>query len=387
MNPQGFFPEPPYPQNPLRPTIMEVDLGAMKHNLASLRSHCPNSKIMAVVKANAYGHGLIPCAYHLERLGIDYFGVAFLEEGIALRSAGIRTPILVFGGVLGSEVAHFIEHDLDITASSIDKLSGIDRVAHELGRKARVHLKIDTGMERIGVHSYSAASFLAQAKEVKNCEILGIFSHLARAEEPDLSFTRKQLEIFLNTADEFRTPDGKRPLLHIANTAALIRSSEFHLDMVRPGLGIYGVYPDDALSGGDLDLRPVMTLKSKVVFFKVVKQGAGVSYGHRWHAPCDTRAVTVGIGYGDGFFRRLSNIGSVIIRGNKKPIVGSVCMDQFMVDLGPSGESYVGDDVVLIGSQGDQQITASEIAQLIDTVPHEVLTATNLRVPRRYIGG
>lgn len=366
----------------LRPTVMDVNLDALAKNAYRLKELVRPAKLMAVVKANAYGHGLIPCARLLERCGVDAFGVALLEEGVELRQAGVNLPILVFGGILGSQIKHFLDYDLDLTASSIAKLEAIEESSKSAGKRARVHLKIDSGMERIGVHFYSAQAFLTRARACKNCDVVGVFSHFARADELSLDFTREQLQRFRNSLLNWPEAERSAVLRHIANTVAALRLPESHLDLVRIGIGLYGVSPYNSIAE-DIGLEPVMSLRSQVVYFKVVRRGAGVGYGHRWQAPNDTRLVTVPIGYGDGFFRELANRGSVLIRGKRYPIVGAVAMDQMMVDIG-EGEAYNGDEVVLLGSQGTELITVAEIAETVGTVPHEVLSSTNLRVPRRY---
>ena len=361
---------------------MGVDLDALAYNVEQLKAFAAPSKFMAVIKANAYGHGLIPCAKHLETVGVDYLGVALIEEGIELRQAGIKTPILVFGGIFGAQIKYFLENDLELTASSVDKLDAIEKVASELGIRAKVHLKIDTGMERVGVHHYSATKLYEAATKLKHSEIKGIFSHFATADEKDSSFVETQISRFRETCREFESIVQSDALFHISNSAGMLTTKSAHMGMVRPGLSIYGVYPAPHFQSVP-DLEPVMKLSSRVVYFKVVKEGAGVSYGHKWVAPKDTRVVTVPLGYGDGFFRSLSNKGEVLIRGKRHPIIGSVCMDQIMVDIGQS-EAYNGDEVVLIGSQEKEQIRVGEIAELVDTCPHQVLTSTNLRVPRQY---
>lgn len=366
-----------------RPTAMEVDLDALSSNFRVLRERVAPAILMPVLKANAYGHGLVPCAHHLVRDGATCIGVAFLEEGAELRRAGIEVPILVFGGIFGEQIPNFLDYDLDLTASSVGKLQRIDEIAGRRGKRARVHLKIDTGMERIGVHYYSAQSLLDEALRTRNCEIVGIFSHFAAADEKDPSLTKLQLERFLECTDYYTRRADRPPLRHIANSGGVLQHPESHLDMVRPGLALFGVVPSDFLQNR-LPLKPVMKLKSTVVFFKVVKKGAGVSYGHEWVARQDTRIVTIPLGYGDGFFRRLSNRGVVLIRGKRYPIVGRVCMDQLMVDLGPDGEAYNGDEVVLIGSQGAERITVEEVARDVGTIAHEIVVSTNMRVPRRY---
>ena len=369
----------------LRPTVMTVSLGALSSNLMAIRGKLGTCQLMAVVKANAYGHGLIPCAEHFVKSGVDYLGVAFVEEGIELRKAGIEIPILVFGGIFDSQIKHFLEYDLDLTASSVGKLHGIEKTAEQLGKKARVHLKVDTGMERIGVHHYSAEPFVNSALEMKNCEIVGVFSHLATAAE-DSDFAAVQIQRFAKCIDYTKRVFGRAgvdlPMFHLANSAGAILYPEAQLDMVRCGIALYGVYPDTSLRN-EIGLTPAMKLHSRVVYFKVVKKGAGVGYGQTWLAPEDTRVVTVPIGYGDGYFRSLSNRGKVLINGKRYPIVGRVSMDQIMVNIGQDS-AYVGDEVVLVGSQGDENISVGELADNASSYSYEMLTATNMRVPRVY---
>lgn len=367
-----------------RPSFVEIDLEALQANFAQVRKLAPSSKVMAVVKANAYGHGLVTVSRCLEASGADFFGVAFVEEGVQLREAGVRTPILVLGGLVGAQLRLFLENDIDIPASSLSKLEQIDAAAKAAGRKVRVHLKIDTGMERIGVHSYNVREFFESAARCRHCEIVGLFSHFAVAES-DPVFTRLQIERFLECSAEFERICGYRPLRHLANSAGTVLYPESHLDMVRTGVLLYGISPDSAMRL-PVELRPVLSLKSRVVYFKVVRAGSGVSYGHTWRAPQDTRVVTVPIGYGDGFPRALSNRGSILVRGKRCPIVGRVCMDQLMADIGPDGTAYNGDEVVLIGRQGTEEISVNEIADTLQTTPHEIPTVLNFRLPRLVRG-
>lgn len=362
---------------------MDVDLEALEANYRAIAAHVSPARVMPIIKSNAYGHGIVACGRHLERIGAPMLGVALLEEGIQLRLSGVKIPILVLGGIFGSQVQYFLDYDLDLVASSVFKLDSIEEMAQRAGKKARVHLEIDTGMERIGVHHYTAATLLERALRCTHAEIVGVSSHFATADDPDPSFMSTQLERFLEAISFFEKQGVAMPVRHIAASAALLRDRSTHLDMVRPGVLLYGVAPSPALRG-IVDVRPVMSLRSKVVYFKVVKQGTGVSYGLTWKAPEDTRVVTVPIGYGDGYVRRLSNRGQVLIRGNRYPIVGRVCMDQLMVNIGPGGTAYNGDEVVLLGEQGDQRITVEEITELMDGNPREFLVSTNLRVPRRY---
>lgn len=367
-----------------RPTVAIIDLDALESNYAALRSFVDPCGIMGIVKANAYGHGLVACAKQLERSGVQALGVGFLEEGVKLRRCGVRSPILVLGGIFEGQLRHFLDFELEMTASSQDKLAAIDAAAAASGTRAKVHLKIDTGMNRIGVRPQSAEALVEAACKARNCEVVGVFSHLATADELELSAAREQIEAFsgLHAALSRKLPGAR---WHLANSAAMLRLPESRFDQVRPGISLYGVDPAPGLSL-PIELAPVMKLQSRVVYFKVIHAGAGVSYGHRWRAQRQTRIVTLPLGYGDGYTRHYSNCAQVLIRGKRYPVVGSVCMDQLMVDIG-DGEAYNGDEVVLIGSQGSERVTAAELAELSGTVPHEVTTAINSRVPRTYVRG
>ncbi len=364
-----------------RPTRIEVDLDAFANNHAAIRSRV-GVPVMGIVKANGYGHGLVQMAQALERQGVEQIGVAFVEEGIALRTAGIRTPILVLGGIFGPQVSHYLDHHLEITVSSLDKLRQVEAAAEARGQRAVVHLKIDTGMERIGVHSYSSAAFIEAAAASRWCEIKGVYSHLACADDPASPMTNQQLERFLEACAHFERIGAPMPIRHLANSGGVLHFPETWLDMVRPGIILYGVLPDPA-SRPTIDLRPVLSLKSQVVYFKVIRDGATVSYGATWRAEHQTRIVTVPIGYGDGWPRALSSTGHVLIRGQQYPMVGRVCMDQFLVDIG-SASAWNEDEVVLIGRQGDALITAEDVATRIGTIPYELLVGLNERIPRHY---
>lgn len=366
----------------IRPTVMEIDLDALRHNFLLLQNQVAGAALMPILKANAYGHGLLTCARYLAEWGACSFGVAFVEEGVSLRRAGIKVPILALGGVAGRQIENFLEYDIDLTASSIMKLEAIEEVARKLNKHPRVHLKIDTGMERIGVHSYNARGFLEKAKRCKYCRIAGIFSHLADSEQNDLSFAQTQLKRFRDVLGVAEEIELKPSWIHLANSGAILQLPESHFNLVRPGLALFGLAPSDHLKGR-LNLRPVASLKSEVVYFKVIPAEVGVSYDLIWRSSKQTRIATVACGYGDGYPRRLSNCGEVLIRGRRYPIIGKVCMDQFMVDIG-EGEAYNGDSVVLFGKQGDQEIGADTIATIVQTDVRDVLLSINQRVPRCY---
>lgn len=367
------------PTEAIRPTHVEVSLGTIAQNFDAIRAHVGNAEVMPVVKANAYGHGIVEVSQHLAAHGATCFGVALLEEAVVLRRAGITQPILVFGGVVARQIPQFIEHDLMMAASSIDKMRQIDDAAAAAKKKARVHLKIDTGMERIGVHWYSAEKLLEASLTFQNIEIAGIYSHLANSDAEDLSSAKEQLARFLDVLEFYPKRGLKPPQRHIANSGGILQLPESHLDLVRPGIMLYGVYPSREVRQS-VAVKPALSWKSEVVYFKVVQPGNAVSYGGTWKSDHAVRVVTVPVGYGDGYFRALSNRGQVVIRGQRHPIVGRVCMDQFMVNL-EWGTAYNGDAVTLIGDG----ILAQDVADWAGTIPYEVLTNIHSRVPRVYL--
>ncbi|MCW0216765.1 MAG: alanine racemase [Prosthecobacter sp.] len=368
----------------VRPTHVEVDLGCLAGNLAAIRAYVGGAKVMTVLKANAYGHGLIPVAHHMVKHGADYLGVAFLEEGVLLRKAGISAPILVLGGIAGEQIPLFLKYDLTLTAPSVEKLLLIDSAAATLGKLARVHLKVDTGMERIGIHYYHAEALLKESLKCKHVQVEGIFSHFANADAADLSPARLQLERFQSVLSFYEKHSLPMPLRHIANSAGILQLPESHLDMVRPGILLYGVYPSrECLTS--VPVTPALKWKSRVAYFKVVQAGDPVSYGSTWQSDHAVRVVTIPVGYGDGYFRALSNRSQIIVRGVRYPVVGRVCMDQIMVNL-DQGTAYNGDEVILLGASEGVSISAADLADWAGTIPYEVLTNINTRVPRLYCG-
>lgn len=369
-------------QGSLRPTIVEISLARLADNLRAIQAAVSPAAVMPILKANAYGHGLVPVARHLAALGAPSFGVAFLEEAVALREAGISQPILVMGGIFGDQIPLFLRHGLTLTASSIDKLKQIEEEAGRMGVTARVHLKIDTGMERIGVHYYSARGLLERASECRHAQVEGIYSHFANADAADLTSARVQLARFREVLEWYDKQGVKPPIRHIANSGAVLQLPESHLDLVRPGILLYGVYPSDEVRK-TIAVEPALSMRSRVVYFKVVSPGHPVSYGSTWQSDHPVRVVTVPVGYGDGYFRALSNRAFVVLRGRRHPQVGTVCMDQMMVNI-EWGEAFNGDDVVLIGEQGDARVSVEELAEWAGTISYEILTAISARVPRIY---
>jgi alanine racemase len=373
-----------------RPTRAEISMNNLRNNLSIVQSLIGSDvKIMAMVKANAYGHGLFEISTELLKHGVSYLGVAFLEEGIYLRKCGITAPILALGAINVDQISDFILNDIEITSSSFDKSIAIAKVAKEMNKVATVHLKIDTGMERIGVHWYNADRFIEQTFQLDSLKIKGICTHFAKA-ETDKDFTVQQLSRFdsvINLIVKRNLPTG---LIHCANSAGVINYKASHFSMVRPGIVLYGYNPNgynpnEVFNG--MKLKPVMTLKTKVAFFKVVPPNNGISYNHMYRTKEQTRVVTLPIGYGDGYFRHLSNKGEVAIRRKKYPIVGAVCMDQCMVDIGMDGTAYNGDDVLLFGEMDGLSIPLESLCEKAGTITYEFLCGITSRVPRIYIDG
>ena len=369
----------------MRPTWCDVNLAALVRNLELTRSFVNGSEVVPVVKANAYGHGIAPVGAALEAAGVKTLAVAYVEEAIALRDAGISTDIHVLGGAVVRQIPLFLTYDLIFTAPSIDKLSQIDEAAQAAGTTARAHLKIDTGMERIGIHHYNADRLIEASLRCRSVQVEGIFSHFANADKDDLTDAKLQLERFCEATSFYERRSLPTPARHIAASAAIARLPEAHLDRVRPGIVLYGVHPIPQI-GAALPTEPVMSWHSEVVYFKVVPEGASVGYGSTWTAPRQTRVITLPVGYADGYARSLGTGADtppahVLIDGTRHQVVGNVCMDQTMVNIG-NASAYNGDRVTLIGSQGDERVTAVDLARWSGRSPYEVLTGISLRVPR-----
>lgn len=367
----------------IRPTRLEIDLKILAENYIKIRKHVAPAKMMTILKANAYGHGLLRVAQLMEELKADYIGVAVLEEGILLRESGIKMPILVLGGIWGNQIPIFLKHNLTITASSIEKLNQINDFAGQMKIKAKVHLKIDTGMERIGVHYYSAEKLLDASLNCSNVVIEGIYSHFANSDDADLSYSFLQLERFQEVLRFFEKHSIEMPMRHISKSGSILQMPEANLDMVRPGILLYGVYPSyDARR--TIQVTPASTWKSLIVYFKVIKANHPVGYGLTWKPDHDVRSVTAPVGYGDGYFRSMSHKAEVLIRGKRYPVVGRISMDQIVVNI-ENDSAYNGDEVILFGSDGTNKITVEELAEWAGTIPYEILTNINTRVPRVYI--
>lgn len=367
----------------LRPTHVQVDLERLRSNLQAIQAHVSTAKVMPILKANAYGHGLVRVGQYMQELGVGSIGVAYLEEGILLREAGITTPILVLGGILGSQAPLFLQHNLTLTVSSTQKLEQVEAAAAAAGVTARVHLKIDTGMERIGVHYYNAESLLEATLKCKHVEVEGIFSHFANADAADLASARTQVARFEEVLRFYEKRSLPMPLRHMANSGAVLQLPESWMDIVRPGILLYGVYPS-AQAQRTVAVQPALTWSSRIVYFKVVQPGHPVSYGSTWQSDHPVRVVTVPVGYGDGYFRAMSGQAQVLIKGQRYPVVGTICMDQFMVNI-EHDSAYNEDEIILVGQSGNERITVEDLAAWAGTIPYEILTNINTRVPRVYL--
>jgi alanine racemase len=356
---------------------VEVDGRALRHNYRVLRRLLPRrTKLLAVVKANAYGHGLIPTAKELEVIGADWLGVANVAEGVALREAGVRLPILLLSATLPEEMADAVRHKLALTLSTYDEARRLARIARTLRRKPAVHFKIDTGMGRLGCWHELAREEFARIRRLQGLNIEGVCTHFASADD-NAGLTRAQWDAISPFFAEH--PELLR---HAANSPAVTRRYNFNADMVRVGLALYGIAPNPEDQG--LGLEPVLAWKSRVTLLHEVARGRTVSYGATYRAPSRELHAVVAMGYGDGYFRLHSNASHVLVRGRRCPIRGRVTMDQIMVDVTRVPGVRIGDEVVALGSQGAEVIHARELATQAQTIPWEILTNIGARVPRFY---
>jgi len=370
-------------------TWAEIDLDCIAHNVNTIRGLVGKRKeIMGVVKADAYGHGVLDVARELLANGVERLAVSMLDEAIQLRLSGIEVPILVLSYTDPRRVTQIIAHNITQTVYSNDLAEALSAEAVRQGRNVKIHLKIDTGMTRVGFLSgYSIIDNIAYISKLPKIIIEGLFTHLATADDEDSSYTNMQFERFMSICSELARVGVHIPVKHIANSAAILKYPQMHLDLVRPGLILFGLSPFDETQNALLkfDLKPAMQIKSYVIMNKQVETGVDVSYGRTFTTKRPSKIVTVPIGYADGYLRSLSNKAHVLIRGQKAPVVGRVCMDQCMVDVTDlEGDVCIGDEVVLIGTQGNETITASQIAQLAGTINYEVVSLVGRRVPRIY---
>ncbi len=367
-------------------THARIHLDNIRFNIEGIREAIgPDRKILVAVKANAYGHGAVAVSRLAERIGVDWLGVATVPEGLQLRGAGIRLPILKLSPAFPEEMAAAVEGDMTLVVCERANVDALEAICCDAQHRADVHLKVDTGMGRIGVSPAEAPALAVHIERAcPHLLLKGIFTHLPVSDAADPAYTRSQIERFRAVVDAIQTAVGRRvSLVHCANSGAVLGHAPAWLDMVRPGIMIYGFRPDPGTPATIL-LKPGLSFLTRVSFLKKVTAGTSIGYGRTWFAPRDTWIATIPAGYADGFNRLFSNRGRVLINGRAYPVVGRVCMDQSMVDLGPETDVGVGDEVVLIGRSGAEEITCEEWAGALGTITYEVTCQINARVERVY---
>jgi alanine racemase len=369
-------------EDSLRPTRAEIDLDALVHNLGVVRAEAAGARVLAVVKADAYGHGVVPVVTRLAAEGVAAFGVALAEEGLELREAGIDAPILVLNGVYAGAHREVLEAGLTPVAFDLDTVHAFSRAARE--ESFGFHLEVDTGIARLGVPVHALAEFLDGLARVPHARIDGLMTHFASADGDD-DFTREQLRLFAEARSLLAARGHSPRIVHAANSAALFRHGEARFDMVRPGIALFGVrawpsrVPPDAIA-----LRPTMRLRTEVIALRELPVGATVGYSGTFRASRPTRVATVPVGYGDGLLRALSNRGEMLVRGARAPIIGNVSMDLTTLDVTDIPGVAIGEEVVLLGTQGSETLGAEDLARAAGTIPYEILTNVSRRVPRFY---
>lgn len=364
-----------------RTTKAVINLRAISYNVAEIRKRIDNKRgLMAVVKADGYGHGAVEVSRAALRSGADSLGVAIPEEGQLLREAGIEVPILVLGLIQPEEAYKVVNFRLAQTVTSVELLDALAQEGYKASTEVSVHVKVDTGMGRIGVKPEDIVAFIRKVKSFKNLSLEGLFSHFSSADEKDKTCSKRQLQLFEQTLHEIQLAGIGLPKKHMANSAAVLDLPESYYDMVRPGIMIYGLYPSKEVSHS-IELEPAMTLKTKVSAVKMVPCRTPIGYGRTFITKKKTFVATLPVGYGDGYKRLLSNRGEVLIRGRRVPIIGRVCMDMCMVDVSDVEGVQPGDEVILFG----EDITTEEVAASADTIVNEVVCTVGKRVPRVYV--
>lgn len=381
----------------LRPTTAHIDLRALRDNVRQARRLAGGRDVIAVVKADAYGHGAVPVARVLAAEGVGRFGVALVEEGRALRDAGLGGEIIVLGGFTGEQAADLVDLGLSAAVSDMDHAAALDRAARRAGRVAPIHVKVDTGMGRLGFPFAEAGQSLARLTACSGLRVEGLMTHFADADLADPAYAREQMARFDAAAGAARRAGAAVPMRHAANSAALMKGPRglaarpAHptdgplYEAVRPGIMLYGCRPGP--DPGGIALRPVLALTTKISLLKRVPADTPISYGRTFVTRRESLIAVLPIGYADGYPRALSNRGVVLVRGRRAPVVGRVCMDLTMIDATDVPDATEGDDVVLIGSQGDVVLSAEEVAEAAGTIAYEILCGIGPRVPRRYLDG
>lgn len=372
---------------------VEVDLDAVEHNIREVRRVTdPHAKVLAVVKADAYGHGYLETARTLVGNGADFLGVATFDEAKQLRTHGISAPILILGPAIVDNLYDIVAYDVIPTVFDMDTAIRISEAARTLGRQATIHIKLDTGMTRVGYRVYgdlekdaAVIEEILQIAALPGIAVGGIFTHFSKADEEDRSFTDEQFRRFVSVTDELDARELHIPIRHCCNSAGIIDFPAYHLDMVRSGLITYGHYPSDTVNHQAIDLRPAMQFKTVVTNLNRVEAGTAVSYGGTFVAERDMLVATIAIGYADGYSRTLSRRAQVLVGGRRAPVIGNICMDQCMIDVTHVKNINVGDEVILFGKDGNDSITVEAVAALMGTINYEVLCVIGKRIPRVYI--
>jgi alanine racemase len=368
-------------------TWAEINLDNIAHNVKEIqRLVGKRTEIMAVVKADAYGHGVLETVSTLIENGTSRLAVSMLDEAIQLRKIGIDVPILVLSHTNPKRADELIKYQITQTIYSHDMAKILSDEALRQGVKAKVHIKIDTGMTRVGFPpGYSAVKAVMEIQKLPGIIIEGIFSHFATADEKDSSYTMHQIELFESIISELNRIGILIPIRHISNSAAILQYPEFSMELVRPGIILYGIYPSEEVRKVDADFKPAMTLKTNIAMIKWVEAGTAISYGRKFTTRRKSLIATIPVGYADGYSRLLTGKGRVLVNGQFAPVVGSICMDQCMIDVTEiDGDVKTGDEVVLLGKQGNREITAQELAGYIGTIPYEIICIIGKRVPRVY---
>jgi len=374
-------------RNALRPTGAVIDLGAVEHNMAQVRGLVGDSvEILAVVKADGYGHGAVEVALACERAGAAALGVALVEEGLELRRAGIRLPILVHCCTREDEIGAILENDLMPTVASLEYATRLSEKAARAGVTASAHADINTGMGRIGFETETAAEQIAKVAQLPGIRLDGIYTHFSTSEIEDDPWTIGQLKKFENVIEVLSARGVKAPRIHAANSGAVINYPRAHLTLVRPGLMLYGAYPGPGLER-KVELRPALRLETAIVFLKDIEAGTPLGYGRSFVAAKPMRIATANVGYADGYPWRLSNGSSALVRGRRVPIAGRVSMDQLLVDVTPVPDAALGDTITLLGEDGPERISAEDLAEWAGTIPYEILCGISKRTPRNYTKG
>ena len=376
----------------LRQTWVEIDLSALDHNIKSIREKIGSKcEIIGVVKADAYGHGSVECTRILQQNGVDRFAVATIEEALVLRDAGIEDPIILLGLVPDMCADTVVEYDLSPVISSLDRAEQISKAAVAAGKKADCLIAVDTGMGRIGYTIDRPAEIalaeeeISKIDELPSLRIVGMISHFSSSDEEDKEYTRKQIRLFTDFYERLSSDGYSLPWLTIANSAAIMEYSCSTFDAVRPGIILYGCYPSAAVDKENLDIEPVMSVKANIVYMKTVPAGTSISYGRKFVTERESRIATIALGYADGYSRLLTGKAEAIVRGRRAPVVGSICMDQCMIDVTDIPGAQRCDEVVIMGAMGDERISAEELAEKEGTINYEILCGFGMRLPKVYV--